>query len=155
MTKLSSGILAFREKAEAVQVLLVHPGGPLFRKKDAGVWSIPKGEYNAGENPIEVAKREFNEETGNTIGSGELIPLNPIKTRHGKTISVWAVREDFDPPFISSNTFEMEWPPGSGRRQSFPETDQAAWMNLEEAKRKINQSQVPILEEFAELLKSL
>ncbi len=154
MAKKSAGILAYRNNAaNGLQVLLVHPGGPFYLKKDQGVWSMPKGEYETNEDPLQVALREFTEETGNNISNENLMPLTPIKTSYGKLITVWAVESDFEQCFISSNQFTMEWPPKSGRQQSFDEVDDAKWFNLPEARLKINQGQVPILNQLEQLLK--
>ena len=145
-------MLLYRFCDSELQVLLVHPGGPFFVKKDAGVWSIPKGEYEEGEDPLAVAKREFQEETGNVIMSDNFIELAPVKTRNGKIIKVWAATAYFDQPFISSNLFSMEWPPKSGRQQEFYETDNAAYFTIDEAKGKINPGQLPFLDELLEKL---
>lgn len=152
MQKKSAGILVYRYKDERLQILLIHPGGPFFLKKDTGVWSIPKGEYSEQEEPLEVAKREFFEETGNTIASANLTPLTPVRIKSGKTISVWAVEADFDPCYICSNEFEIEWPPKSGKMQSFPETDKAEWFDTEEALLKIHPGQAPIIRELKIIL---
>lgn len=149
MPTLSAGIIAYRKNTENLpEVLLVHPGGPLFKNRDNGVWSIPKGEYAEGENPLAAARREFTEETGNTLPEGKFILLQPVKIKSGKVITAWAVNADFAQPFISSNDFEMEWPPKSGKKQSFPETDKAEWFTLKEAKLKINAGQVNLVEQL-------
>lgn len=153
MPKLSAGIVAYRKNNDRFEVLLVHPGGPFFTKKDVGVWSIPKGEYVDGEDALMEAKREFAEETGNTLPEGEFIPLKQIKIKSGKVITAWAVEADFIQPFIESNFFEMEWPPRSGKKQSFPEIDKAQWFTLEEAKNKINPGQLSLIEQVEMLLK--
>lgn len=154
MPKLSAGIIAFRKsKDNQPEVLLVHPGGPLFKNKDNGVWSIPKGEYAEGEDALSAAQREFTEETGNILPQGEFIRLQPVKLKSGKVITAWAVAADFSQPFISSNLFEMEWPPKSGKKQSFPETDKAEWFTLKEAKLKINSGQVNLIEQLELVLK--
>ena len=147
MPIISAGLLLFRKRGGSLQVFLVHPGGPLWSKKDAGVWSIPKGLVDQGENPLEGAKREFHEETGFTA-SGQFIPLRPVKLRSGKVIQAWAIEGDCDAGMIKSNTFSMEWPPHSGRQQEFPEVDRAAWFDIEEAKQKINHGQRELLEEL-------
>lgn len=147
MPKRSAGLLVYRiTTSRDIQVLLVHPGGPFFKKKDAGVWSVPKGEYEEGEDPLQVALREFNEETGNTITADTFTELPQIKISSGKIITVWAVEQDISQPFISSNLFEMEWPPRSGKKQSFPETDNADWFDMSTARTKIFPSQVPLIE---------
>jgi len=112
------------------------------------VWSIPKGEYSQGEDALLAAKREFTEETGNILPEGEFKPLQPVKIKSGKVITAWATNADFIQPFISSNFFEMEWPPKSGKKQSFPETDKAEWFTLKEAKLKINSGQMNLIEQF-------
>ncbi|MEJ2695865.1 MAG: NUDIX domain-containing protein [Candidatus Sulfobium sp.] len=152
MTKLSAGLLLYRfgEKGE-IEVLLVHPGGPFWAKKDLGAWSIPKGLISSGEDPLEAAKREFGEETGLSV-SGRFVKLAPVKV-HTKIIEAWAVEGDCDPENIRSNTFMTEWPPKSGKQQEFPEVDRAAWFGLEKAGVKINRGQAPLLEELRHLLK--
>ena len=154
MPKRSAGILAYRFHQEQLQVLLVHPGGPFYIKKDEGAWSIPKGEYEEQEDPLTVAKREFEEETGNKITGEKFIELSPVKLKSGKMIRAWAVETDLDNPFISSNTFEMEWPPKSGKMQQFPETDKAAWFSIPDAAKKIHPAQLPLLRELDTLLHS-
>jgi predicted NUDIX family NTP pyrophosphohydrolase len=154
MPKRSAGLLIYRYKTEnEIEVLLVHPGGPFFTKKDAGAWSIPKGEYEAGEDALEVAKRELEEETGNRINNGKFVQLKPVAIKSGKQISAWAVETDFEKCFICSNNFEMEWPPKSGKRQVFPEVDKADWFSMKAAREKINQGQLPLLDELVEMLK--
>src|ERR1700677_1090154 len=125
MSKRSAGLLMFRQKTGDPEVLLVHPGGPLWARKDDGVWSIPKGEF-VDEDPLAAAIREFEEETG-ARPEGEFIPLEPLRQPSGKVVFAWAVRSDFDPSSLKSNLFSMEWPPKSGRRQEFPEVDRAEW----------------------------
>ncbi len=151
MAKKSAGILAYRYRAQQTEVLLVHPGGPFYKNKDLGAWSIPKGEYEEDENPLYVAQREFKEETGNLI-EGKFIPLTPIKIKSGKVISCWAVEADIPQPFISSNYFEMEWPPKSGKMQSFPEVDKAEWFEIELAMEKILTSQSGFIKELIGIL---
>lgn len=154
--KYTAGIWAYRLKEDFFEILLVHPGGPFYARKDAGVWSVPKGEYNPDEeDAFEVAKREFFEETGNIITSSNFIPLEPVRSKGGKLITTWATETDFEQCYISSNLFEIEWPPKSGKIQSFPETDKAGWFSLEEARLKINASQLPVLEELEQKLMSL
>ena len=147
MPIVSAGLLLYRTRGGRLQVFLVHPGGPLWSKKDAGAWSIPKGLLDQGEAPLEGAKREFREETGFTA-SGQFIPLTHVRLRSGKVIQAWAVESDCDPALIKSNTFSMEWPPRSGRQQEFPEVDRASWFDVEEAKQKINPGQANLLEEL-------
>ena len=119
----------------------MHPGGPFWKKRDEGAWSIPKGEIEPGEEPLEVARREFREELGGDPPEGELLPLGFVRQAGGKVVQAWAVRGDFDPDAIRSMTFEVQWPPRSGRMASFPEVDRAGWFVLEEARRKINEAQ--------------
>lgn len=153
MLKLSAGILVYHFKAEgALQVLLVHPGGPFWKNKDEGAWSIPKGEYVQGEDALLVAKREFKEETGIELPAGEFKPLKAVKIKSGKLISAWAIRAELDLTLFQSNQFEMEWPPRSGRRQFFPEVDKAEWFTLEDAKIKINAGQVAFLDQLSEII---
>jgi predicted NUDIX family NTP pyrophosphohydrolase len=149
MPKLSAGLLLYRYEDAELQVLLVHPGGPFWHAKDLGAWSIPKGEYEAGEDPLAAAKREFEEETG-SVPSGDFIPLTPIKQPSGKIISAWALRSNFDPSTLRSNTFSMEWPPHSGKLHEFPEVDRAEWFNIEDAAMKIQTGQLPFLHELVE-----
>jgi predicted NUDIX family NTP pyrophosphohydrolase len=147
MAKQSAGILLYRKKIDSLQVFLVHPGGPFFKNKDEGSWSVPKGEYPADEEPLTAAKREFKEETGQEI-TGDFIPLNPIKQKGGKTVLAWAVKGDINPENIISNTFEIEWPPRSGKKQTFHEVDRGEWFDLETAKIKINPAQAAFLTEL-------
>ncbi len=154
MAEVSAGILMFRRRNGVLQVLLVHPGGPFWAGKDAGAWSIPKGLLNPGEDPLKAAQREFEEETGLTV-RGRFIKLTPVKMKSGKLIQAWTVEGDCDPSAIKSNTFSMEWPPNSGRQREFPEVDRAAWFEIGEAERKINQGQAPLLEELADLLSKI
>jgi predicted NUDIX family NTP pyrophosphohydrolase len=142
----SAGLLLFRETA-GLEVLLVHPGGPFWAKKDDGAWSIPKGEFAEGEEPLHAAKREFEEETG-IPAVGDFIALEPLKQPSGKLVFAWAVRADFDPSRLKSNTFSLEWPPKSGRQQEFPEVDRAEWFNVEAARRKILKGQAPFLDQL-------
>jgi len=144
----STGILLYRIKRGVTEVFLVHPGGPFWAKKDAGAWSILKGEFDPEtEDALQAAKREFKEETGQDIG-GSYYKLPPVKQKSGKIVHAFAVEGDADAGNIRSNTFEIEWPPKSGKKQSFPEIDHAAWFNLETARKKILQGQVELLECF-------
>lgn len=149
--KLSAGILMFRQHTPRVEVFLVHPGGPFWAKKDLGAWSIPKGEYLEGEEPLDVAKREFQEETGFKV-DGEFLSLGSIKQPSGKIVSGWAVRGDLDASLVRSNTFSMEWPPKSGLTQDFPEVDRGDWFNLNEAKAKLLKGQSGFLDLLADKL---
>jgi predicted NUDIX family NTP pyrophosphohydrolase len=145
--KKTAGLLLFRETSGILEVLLAHPGGPFWAKKDDGAWSIPKGEFEEGEEPLEAAKREFEEETG-TKPQGEAIRLEPLRQAGGKIVYAFAIRAEFDPATLKSNTFRMEWPPKSGRQQEFPEVDRAAWFPIEEAEGKILKSQAPLLRQL-------
>lgn len=147
MQKKSAGILLYREHNQVSQLLLVHPGGPWWATKDLGVWSIPKGEFAHGENPLDAAKREVEEETGIKV-EGPFIELTPVKLPGGKLVYALAAKGEVDPANISCNEFEIEWPPKSGKKQSFPEIDKAAWFSAREAKNKINGGQVPLIEEW-------
>jgi len=126
----SAGILLYRHKDKSVQVLLVHPGGPFWAKKDSGVWSFPKGELKGDESALVAAKREFNEETGQKVPAGDLIPLGETKQSSGKVVYAWALQADLDAAKVKCNTFKMEWPPKSGVIREFPENDRAAWFDL-------------------------
>jgi predicted NUDIX family NTP pyrophosphohydrolase len=148
MPKLSAGILLYRKAPSGLEFLLVHPGGPFYTHKDLGHWSIPKGEFEEGDDPLEVAKREFKEETGREI-NGKFIPLPPQKLKSGKRIQAWAVEGDFDVTTFKSNHFELEWPPKSGKIQSFPEVDQAEWFPTEMALKKIHPGQAGFIEAAA------
>jgi predicted NUDIX family NTP pyrophosphohydrolase len=152
MAKLSAGILLYRGEGPARAILLVHPGGPFWAKKDKGAWSIPKGEYGEGEDPRAVAKREFAEELGSPPPEGSFRPLGELKQPSRKIITAFAVEGDFDPAAVKSNLFELEWPPKSGRKQSFPEVDRAAWFTLEEARERIQPGQAPFIDRLASLL---
>jgi predicted NUDIX family NTP pyrophosphohydrolase len=152
MSKKSAGLLMYRRRRGVVEVFLVHPGGPFWQKKDAGSWSIPKGEYMPPEDPLNVAKREFQEETS-FKAFGELIPLTPRKQPSGKIISAWAFEGDCDASTIKSNTFLMEWPPRSGRQQEFPEADRAGWFPISAAREKIIKGQLGFLDELTQILK--
>ncbi|MBZ5633960.1 MAG: NUDIX domain-containing protein [Acidobacteriia bacterium] len=155
MPKRSAGVLLFRRKEPQPEVLLVHPGGPFWKNKDDGSWSIPKGEYGAGEDPLAAAKRELAEETGLTH-SGVFIPLGEIRQPGGKLVTAWALEGNLDASFDSqrmrSNTFSMPWPPGSEKLQEFPEIDRAEWFPLEIARGKILKGQVELLDRLAQYL---
>ena len=152
MSKKSAGLLLFRETIAGLEVLLVHPGGPFWAKKDDGSWSIPKGEFEDGEEPLAAAKREFEEEMG-VPAAGEFMPLKPLKQPSGKLVFAWALRSHFDPSSLKSNTFSMEWPPKSGWQREFPEVDKAAWFDVETARRKILKGQAPFLDQLLVLVK--
>jgi predicted NUDIX family NTP pyrophosphohydrolase len=150
--KESAGILLFRRRHGRLEVLLVHPGGPFWKNKDAGAWTIPKGEIAGGEDPLACARREFEEETGSAC-TGDARALPPVKQKGGKLVRAWAVEGDFDPSTLESHTFTMEWPPASGTRQTFPEVDRAEWMPLEQASIRINAAQAGLLDRLQEILK--
>lgn len=151
MPKTSAGILFYRFQKNKLQVLLVHPGGPYWVKKDKGAWTIPKGEAVAGEKLLEAAIRETEEETGVKV-QGKFIELTSLRQISGKIIYAWALQSDFNATAIKSNTFEMEWPPKSGKKKLFPEIDKAAWFDTEEAKDKIIADQVPFIIELENTL---
>jgi len=146
----SAGLLLFRTSPEGsgrIEVLLAHPGGPYWARKDDGAWSIPKGELSNDEEPLAAARREFEEEMGHAA-DGAFLPLEPLKQPSGKLVLAWAVCCDFDPSTLESNTFSMEWPPKSGRQEQFPEVDRAAWFPIDAAKRKILKGQAPFLDQL-------
>ncbi|WP_293309803.1 NUDIX domain-containing protein [Pedobacter sp. UBA5917] len=145
--KQSAGILLFRKTDQNIEFFLVHPGGPFFAKKDLGFLTIPKGELNEDEAPLTAAIREFAEETGKTL-SGDFIELSPIVQKGGKKVFCWAIAGDIDTANIVSNTFEIEWPPRSGKRAIFAEVDKAAWFDYNEAIKHINEKQVALLDEL-------
>jgi predicted NUDIX family NTP pyrophosphohydrolase len=152
MKKDSAGVLMYRKlPGRPLELLLVHPGGPFWAKKDVGAWSVPKGEFDSDEDGLEAAKREFREETGREV-DGEFKPLMPVKQKSGKIVHVWAVEGDWDPTFLVSNTFELEWPRGSGRVQSYPEVDKAAWFDVRTARTKLHAGQVVLVDQLLELL---
>ena len=152
MAKLSAGLLLHRGTGEALEVLLVHPGGPFWARKDEGAWSIPKGEYLAGEDPLEAARREFDEELGTSPPDGPLLDLGEVRQAGGKHVVAWALRGDLDVDEITSNTFEMVWPPRSGRLQSFPEIDRAGWFSVDDARVKLLSGQRPFLDRLVALV---
>jgi len=151
--KNSAGILLHRLRGSGIEVFLVHPGGPFWATKDAGAWSIPKGEFEAGEDPLEAAKREFKEETGFAV-EGNLIELTPVKQPGGKVVYAWAVMGDCEAESIKSNTFSLEWPPRSGKRKEFPEVDRAGWFTPEVAREKILKGQLNFLEELKRMIEN-
>jgi predicted NUDIX family NTP pyrophosphohydrolase len=146
----SAGIVLWRRRNGALEVLLVHPGGPFFTNRDGGAWSIPKGEYEPGDDPLEAARREFAEELGTPPPDGEPLVLGEIKQKSGKLVCAWALEGDLDATAASSNTFTIEWPPRSGQVREFPEVDRAEWFGLDEAREKINPAQAALLERLAE-----
>ncbi len=148
MPKLSAGILLYRKNQGRLEVFLVHPGGPFWKNKDHGAWSIPKGEYEVGEDPLAAARREFAEETGYPLPEGELVPLSEIKQPSGKIVSAWAIEGDCSLD-IRSNTFSLEWPPNSGQTQDFPEVDRAGWFEIAEARAKLLPGQHGFLDQLA------
>jgi predicted NUDIX family NTP pyrophosphohydrolase len=145
--KQSAGILMYRFRNSALEVFLVHPGGPYWAKKDSSAWSIPKGLQNENEDLLEAARREFHEETG-LVADGKFLALAPVKQPGGKVVQAWAVEGNCDASAIKSNTFSIEWPPRSGRYQQFPEVDRAGWFTLEAAKEKISKGQLALLDEL-------
>lgn len=152
VSKQSAGILLYKLDDKKLMVLLVHPGGPFWAKRDNGVWSVPKGEFNDGEAPLTAARREFIEETGLAVPEGEPYELGSVKNASGKTIYAWALAGDFDASKLKSNLFEMEWPPKSGQNQSFPEVDRAGWFDPKTAKQKLTSSQAPFIDRLLEQL---
>jgi predicted NUDIX family NTP pyrophosphohydrolase len=150
VARLSSGLLLFRRGAGGLEVLLVHMGGPFWRNRDAGAWSIPKGEHQADDDSLSEARREFSEELGLAAPAGAALDLGALKQRSGKLIRAWAQESDLDVSEISSNTFELEWPRGSGKLEHFPEVDRAGWLGLEAAREKLVAGQVPFLDRLRE-----
>jgi predicted NUDIX family NTP pyrophosphohydrolase len=148
MPRLSAGLLMYRRGGGTLEVFLVHPGGPFWKNKDDGGWSIPKGEYSEGESALDAARREFREETGFKPGT-DFVPLGEIRQPSGKIISVWAFEGDCDPAALHSNSFSMEWPPKSGRSSEFPEVDRADWFSLETARTKLLKGQLGFLDRLA------
>ena len=151
MSKKSAGILLYRFKKKNLEIFLAHPGGPFWKNKDAGAWSIPKGEFDDNEEPLDAAIREMKEETGLTL-KGNFIELTPVKQKSGKLVYAWALEHNIDPSEIKSNEFEMEWPPKSGKKKSFPEIDKAEWFDLTMAKDKILGAQWPLVEQLRKKL---
>jgi predicted NUDIX family NTP pyrophosphohydrolase len=147
--RVSAGILLHRLRNGTLEVFLVHPGGPFWRGKDAGAWSIPKGEVEEGDEPLKTAQREFEEETGSRV-SGEFFALKPLMQKSGKLVHAWALSGDIDASSVRSNTFSMEWPPHSGKRQEFPEVDRGAWFTIATAREKILPSQRGFLDQLQE-----
>ena len=153
MPRVSAGLLLYRRSPSGLRVLLVHPGGPFWRARDLGAWTIPKGEVVEGEPPLDAARREFTEETG-WVATGEAMPLGHIRQRAGKTVHAWALEGEADTSTLRSNTFEMEWPSGSGTTRAFPEVDRAEWFDLAEARRRILPAQTALLDALVDRLKS-
>jgi predicted NUDIX family NTP pyrophosphohydrolase len=152
VAKRSAGILLYRVAGSAPEVLLVHPGGPYWARKDAGSWSIPKGEYEDGEDPLACARREFQEELGVDVPPEELAELGSVKQKGGKVVTTWAAEGDLDADSVKSNTFTMEWPPRSGRTAEFPEIDRAGWFGIETAREKLVPAQAEFLDRLLERL---
>jgi len=146
----SAGLLLYRGTRPHLEVLLVHPGGPFWARRDEGAWTIPKGEFAEDESPLDAARREFREETGAEV-EGPFHSLDPVRLAGGKRVHAFAARGDFDPAALVSNTFTIEWPPRSGRRQAFPEVDRAQWYGIDEARAKLHPAQRPWLEELLAL----
>jgi predicted NUDIX family NTP pyrophosphohydrolase len=146
MARRSAGLLLYRRRDGVVELLLVHPGGPLWARRDAGAWSIPKGEVGEGEEPRAVALREFEEETGHPPPQGELVALGEVRQRGGKLVTAWAAAGDLDPAAITSNTFTLEWPPRSGNRREFPEVDRAGWFDPATAREKLLAAQAELVD---------
>jgi predicted NUDIX family NTP pyrophosphohydrolase len=146
MARRSAGILLYRRCGDGVEVLLVHPGGPLWARRDAGAWSIPKGEYTEGEDPLAAALREFEEETGQRPPEAKMVALGEVRQRGGKVVSAWAAPGDLDPAAVTSNTFSMEWPPRSGRWREFPEVDRAGWFDPATAREKLLAAQAGLVD---------
>ena len=153
MAKRSAGLLLFRRRGEVIEVFLVHPGGPFWAKKELGAWSIPKGEFAEGEDPLAAAQREFTEETG-FAAPRDAVALGELKQAGGKMVMVWAAEGDCDPEKLVSNRCEIEWPPRSGRKMEIPEVDRGAWYAMDKARERILQSQQPFLERLRSQLES-
>jgi predicted NUDIX family NTP pyrophosphohydrolase len=152
VSKRSAGLLLYRRGTAGVEVLIGHMGGPFWAKRDDGGWSIFKGEYGDGEDPLAAARREFQEETGSPAPAGETLELGEVRQSGGKRVVAWAIEAQFDPATVRSNTFSIEWPPRSGRSQEFPEIDRAEWFDLATARRKLVKGQVPLLDVLAAAL---
>jgi predicted NUDIX family NTP pyrophosphohydrolase len=152
MAKRSAGLLLYRTANDATEVLLVHPGGPYWARRDEGAWSLPKGEVEGDEDPLEVARREFGEELGTDPPDGPVAPLGEVRQAGGKLVTAWALRGDVDADAVRSNTFSLEWPPRSGTIREFPEVDRAGWFSLDAARPKLLEGQRPFLDRLAELL---
>jgi predicted NUDIX family NTP pyrophosphohydrolase len=149
--KRSAGLVLYRRASDGLEVLLVHPGGPFWTNKDAGAWSIPKGEYEPDDDPLAAARREFEEELGSAPPDGATVELGEVRQKSGKLVCAWALEGDLDATAAHSNTFTVEWPPRSGRMQDFPEVDRAEWFALDAAREKINPAQGPFLDRLADI----
>ena len=147
----SAGILLYRLQEKEIQFFLVHPGGPFWANKDEGAWTIPKGEFNEQEEPLAAAKREFQEETGKAL-EGDFVELTPVIQKAGKLVYAWAIEGTIDAETITCNTYKIQWPPNSGKWQSFPEVDKGSWFSIEEAKQKINAAQIHFIDELVQKL---
>lgn len=152
MAKQSAGIILYRHRDSALEIFLVHPGGPFWKNKDSGAWSIPKGEFDQQEDPLQAARREFHEETGCSV-DGSFIALRPVRQAGGKMVHAWAVEGDCEAESIRSNSFTIEWPPRSAQRKEFLEVDRAGWFSLELARKKILKGQLMLLDELQRILK--
>jgi predicted NUDIX family NTP pyrophosphohydrolase len=153
MPKTSAGLLMYRKREGQLEALLVHLGGPFWKKKESGAWFVPKGEINPGEDELAAAQREFQEETG-LVPVGEFLTLGSVKHKSGKTVTAWAFAGDCDPGSLQSNTFEMEWPPKSGKRAQFPEIDRAEFFTIERAREKMHPAEFELLTRLEQLLES-
>ncbi|MBC7426873.1 MAG: NUDIX domain-containing protein [Bacteroidia bacterium] len=152
MPKKSAGILLFRLTKNKPEVMLAHPGGPFWKKKEENAWSVPKGEFEDDETPLDAAKREFHEETNLTLKNQNFFQLQPVKRKDGKTVIAFALEEDIDITEIKSNNFSMEWPPKSGKLSEFPEIDRCEWFDLQTARLKINNYQIPLIDELETII---
>ena len=152
MPRTSAGVLLYRRRGSGLEVLIGHMGGPFWARKDDAAWSVPKGEYGAGEEAFAVALREFEEELGSPVPASDFLPLGEVRQAGGKVLTVWAAEGDLDASAAHSNTFTLEWPPRSGRLQEFPEIDRAAWVSIDEARAKLVRGQVPLLDQLLAVL---